>query len=124
MTHTRRRRRRGVAIILAAAVAMAFAAYAFTATNTVPASNAGDGSGAISGYTITNVQYQLEAANPANIDSVTFTTSASAGQVRAKVVASSTTYTSCSGGPTSWTCDFATNPTVVSADQLRVIAVQ
>ena len=124
MTHTRRRRRRGVAIILAAAVAMAFAAYAFTATNTVPATSAGDGSGAISGYTITNVQYQLEAANPANIDSVTFTTSASAGQVRAKVVASSTTYTSCSGGPTSWTCDFATNPTVVSADQLRVIAVQ
>ena len=124
MTHTRRRRRRGVAIILAAAVAMAFAAYAFTASNTVPATSAGDGSGAISGYTITNVQYQLEAANPANIDSVTFTTSASAGQVRAKVVASSTTYTSCSGGPTSWTCDFATNPTVVSADQLRVIAAQ
>jgi hypothetical protein len=124
MHQNRRRRRRGVAIILAAAVAMALAAYAFTATNTVPATQAGDGSGAISGYTISNVQYQLEAANPANIDSVTFTTSASAGEVQAKVVASSTTYTDCTGGPTTWTCDFATNPTVVSADQLRVIAVQ
>jgi hypothetical protein len=124
MTNTRRRRRRGVAIILAAAASMAFAAFAFTATNTVPDSSAGDGSGTISGYTISAVQYQLEAANPANIDSVTFTTSASAGQVRAKVVASSSTYTNCTGGPTSWTCDFATNPTVVSADQLRVIAVQ
>jgi hypothetical protein len=124
MSHNRKRRRRRVAIILAAAAAMAFAAFAFTATNTVPATNAGDGSGTISGYTITNVQYQLEAANPANIDSVTFTTSASAGTVRAKVVASSTTYTNCSGGPANWTCDFSTNPTVVSADQLRVIAVQ
>lgn len=124
MSHNRKRRRRGVAIILAAAVAMGFAAYAFTATNTVPASNAGDGSATISGYTITNVQYQLEAANPANIDSVSFTTSANAGTVKAKVVASSTTYTDCTGGPTSWSCDFASNPTVVSADQLRVIAVQ
>lgn len=124
MPQNRKRRRRGVAIILAAAVAMAFAAYAFTATNTVPGTQAGDGSGAISGYTISNVQYQLEAADPANIDSVTFTTSPAAGQVRAKVVAASGTYTSCTGGPTSWTCDFASNPTVVSADQLRVIAVQ
>jgi hypothetical protein len=124
MPQNRKRRRRGVAIILAASVAMALAAYAFTATNTVPATQAGDGSGAISGYTISNVQYQLEAANPANIDSVTFTTSANAGEVQAKVVASSTTYTDCTGGPTNWTCDFATNPTVVSADQLRVIAVQ
>jgi hypothetical protein len=124
MSQNRKRRRRGVAIILAAAVAMAFAAYAFTASNTVPASNAGDGSGTISGYTISNVQYQLEAANPANIDSVTFTTSASAGTVKAKVVAASTTYTDCTGGPTSWTCDLSPNPTVVSADQLRVIAVQ
>ncbi|HEX4745893.1 MAG TPA: hypothetical protein VFU99_03325 [Gaiellaceae bacterium] len=124
MSQNRKRRPRSVAIILAAAVAMAFAAYAFTASNTVPASSAGDGSGTISGYTITNVAYQLEAANPANIDSVTFTTSAAAGTVRAKVVSGSTTYTSCSGGPTNWTCDFSTNPTVVSADQLRVIAVQ
>ncbi len=124
MPQNRKRRRRGVAIILAAAVAMGFGAYAFTATNTVPASNAGDGSAAISGYTITNVQYQLEAANAANVNSVTFTTSANAGTVKAKVVASSTTYTDCTGGPTAWTCDFAPNPTVVSADQLRVIAVQ
>jgi hypothetical protein len=124
MSYNRRRRRRGVAVILAAAAAMAFAAYAFTATNTVPGSSAGDGSGAISGYTISNIQYQLEAANPANIDSVSLTTSANAGTVRVKVVAASTTYTACTGGPTNWSCDFSTNPTVVSADQLRVIAVQ
>ena len=43
------------------------------------------------GYTISAIQYQLEAANPANIDSVSFTTSASAGTVKVKVVASSTT---------------------------------
>jgi len=124
MSNTRKRRRRSVAIILAAAVAMALAAYAFTATNTVPATSAGDGSAAISGYTISSVQYQLESGAPANLDSVTFTTSAAANTVKAKVQASSTTYTDCTGGPTAWTCDFSPNPTVVSADQLRVIAVQ
>src|SRR5206468_481376 len=49
-------------------------AYGFAAANTVPASNAGDGSNAVSGYTITSVHYVLNAANPANIDTVTFTT--------------------------------------------------
>lgn len=122
MRQNRKRRRRGVAIILAAAVAMAFAAYAFTATNTVPQSRAGDGSGVISGYAISNIAYQLDANDPTLIDSVSFTTSAAAATVKAKVVASSTTYTNCAGGPTNWSCDFSPNPTVVSADQLRVIA--
>ena len=41
------------------AVALATGAYAFTATNTVPGSSAGSGSGTISGYTVSSVQYQL-----------------------------------------------------------------
>jgi hypothetical protein len=124
MLHSRSRRRRRLVFIVAAAAALAFAAYAFTATNTVPASKAGDGSGAITGYTVSNIQYQLEVANPANIDSVSFDVDAAAGTVKVKVVAASATYTACTGGPTSWSCNFATNPTVVSADEFRVIAVQ
>ena len=125
MWRTRSRRRRRTAVIIAAAAALAFAAYAFTAANTVPASKAGDGNGAISGYTVSNIAYQLEALNAANIDSVSFTLDAAAGTVKAKVVAASLTYTDCiNTGGFNWSCNFAINPTVVSADDLRVIAVQ
>ena len=115
-------RRHRLLVVLAVAVALGAGTYAFTATNTVPATNAGSGSGVISGYTITNVQYQLDNANPANIDSMTFTLSASASVAKAKVVASGA-YTDCTiAGGTAVTCDFSPNPTVVSADQLSVIA--
>jgi len=124
MSKNRSRRRRRTALIVAAAASLAFAAYAFTASNTVPASKAGDGYNTISGYTVTNVAYVL-ASNPANIDKVTFTLSDTATTVKAKVVNASTTYDSCSNsGGNNWSCDFATDPTVVSADELRVIAVQ
>jgi Tfp pilus assembly protein PilV len=124
MSQNRSRRRRRIAVILAAAAALAFAAYAFTASNTVPTSKAGDGNNTISGYAVTNVAYVL-ASNPATIDKVTFTLDAAAGTVKAKVVSSSSTYADCSNtGGTNWSCDFATDPTVLSADELRVIAVQ
>lgn len=124
MSQNRSRRRRRTALIVAAAAALAFAAYAFTASNTVDPSKAGDGYAAISGYTVTSVAYVL-ATNPANIDKVTFTLSATATTVKAKVVNASTTYDSCSNtGGNNWSCDFASDPTVLSADELRVIAVQ
>ena len=52
-----------------AAVAIAAGAYAFTASNTVPATNAGSGSGAITGYTVSNVAYTLD-SNPTLVDGV------------------------------------------------------
>ncbi len=60
------------ATVLVLAGAIVAGTYAFTAANTVPASHAGDGSGAVTGYTVTNVHYTLN-ANPATIDSVAFT---------------------------------------------------
>jgi len=125
MSHNRSRRRRRLVLVIAAAAALAFAAYAFTASNTVPATQAGDGSGAITGYTVSNIAYQLEALNPANIDSVSFTLSAVAGTVHAKVAAASLTFQACvNTGGNNWSCNFAVNPTVLSADEFRVIAVQ
>jgi len=104
-------------------VALAAGTYAFTATNTVPSSNAGSGSNTISGYTITNVQYQLNATTPSDIDSVSFTLSAPASQARVKIVQASSTYTTCSiSGGTSVTCNFSPDIAVASADELSVIA--
>jgi hypothetical protein len=112
-------------VVLTAAAALALGAYAFTATNIVPDSKAGKGEGAISGYTVSAVAYTLASSNPAVIDKVAFTLSSAAGTVKAKVVAASSTYTDCTvSGGTSVTCDFSPDPSVLSADELSVIAVQ
>ena len=109
--------------ILVVAAALATGAYAFTATNTVPSSNAGSGSGTISGYTVSGIAYTLNATTPSNIDSMTFTLNASAQTVKAKVVSGSTTYTDCSiAGGVNVTCDFSPDIAITSADQLSVIA--
>ena len=67
--------KRIIKVLLIAVVAFSFAsvATAYAAANTVPASNAGDGSGAITGYVISTIHYNLNAINPELIDSVTFT---------------------------------------------------
>jgi hypothetical protein len=56
---------------------LAVATYGFAAANTVPASNAGDGQAAISGFTVSNVHYTLDTVNPQNVSEVSFTLSPS-----------------------------------------------
>lgn len=100
---------------------LAGASYAFAATNTVPASFAGDGSGTISGYTVTNVHYVL-AASPVNIASVTFTLSNAAADVRISL--DGTTYVTCANSSgNNWSCTVS-GISVLSATNLRVIAVE
>ena len=101
--------------------------YAYTAANTVPASKAGDGSGAITGYTASSVHYNLNATNPQNIDSVTFTLNSApvAGStVKIKLVAAGSTWYSCtmSGTPAVNASCTTTGATVATADQLTVVA--
>jgi hypothetical protein len=115
-------RRRTVGALVVA-FALATGVYAFTATNTVPASNAGSGSGTISGYTVSGIAYTLNATTPSDIDSMTFTLNSSASTVRAKIVSGSTTYTTCSiAGGVNVTCNFAPDIDITTADQLSVIA--
>lgn len=112
-------------LVTAVASALALATYAYTASNVVPGSKAGKGEGAISGYTVSSVAYTLSASNPANIDSVAFTLDNPASTVKAKVVAASSSYTTCSvSGGTSVTCDFSPDVAVLSADELSVVSVQ
>ena len=58
---------------------LALAGAAVTAANTVPATSAGEGSAAVSGYTITNITYNLNGGTPSNVDTVTFTATADNG---------------------------------------------
>jgi hypothetical protein len=62
-----------IGTVLVLMFALVAGSLAFTAANTVPASKAGDGSGAVTGYTVSGIHYGLNASNPANVDSVSFT---------------------------------------------------
>lgn len=101
-------------IVLVAVVAAVVAggAYAFTAANTVPATNAGSGSGTVSGYTVTGIHYSLDSTTPNNINSMTFTISPavpSTGSGKVIVQAALT-----SGGPNNYTCSTDSAGTTVT----------
>jgi hypothetical protein len=57
-------------IVIAAFAILALSAFGFAAANTVNPSNAGDGDGAVSGFTISNIDYSLDTNG--DIDGVTF----------------------------------------------------
>ena len=123
MTIERRKGWRRVGTLILAAL-LALAVYAFAAANTVPATKAGDGSGAISGYTISAVHYGLNATNAANIDSVTFTlnsTPAAGSTMKIQLVAAGSWY-SCTNVAADVTCTTTTpQATVLAADNFRVV---
>ena len=113
--------------VLLLVLIFATSAFAFAATNTVPGSRAGDGAGGISGYTVTLVDYNLNPANPSNIDSVAFTLDAAAATVKISLVTGGTYYDcSSTNAPTNtnWSCDttVGTQATASAANELRVIA--
>jgi hypothetical protein len=114
-----------VLIILSAFV------YGFAAANTVPETGAGDGSGTVSGYTITNVNWTLLASSPNQLDGVDLDVAATAGAGAASdvrvTVDGGTTWVTCSG-PTgsTWACSFASGsePSVSAVSALQVVAVE
>ena len=119
--------------VILLALILSAVAYGFAAANVVPDSYAGEGTGNVSGYTISNIHYVLDVTgNPGMVSTVTFTTDVAvpaAGTVY--VVADNglgTQYESdaCTGlGGVNLSCDFSTNPvTVPSIENLRVVAAQ
>ena len=109
---------------LVAAGVIGSSVFAFTATNTLPANTyAGDGSVAISGFTISSIDYTLNATTPTNLDAVTFTIApTSASTVKVRLAAAGSWY-SCTNTAGSVSCA-TTSPqaTVSGATQLTVVA--
>ena len=117
--------RRRTIIVSVLALGIAVGVYAYAATNTVPGSTAGAGSGTISGYTVSNIQYSLNSTTPTNLDQVSFTiTPAAASTVKAQLASGGSWY-SCTNTTGSVTCN-TTSPqaTVAAATQLTVVATQ
>ncbi len=115
--------------VILLALILSAVAYGFAAANTVNAGNAGDGdSGVISGYDV-SVKYNLDATDPSDVDTVTLTldpTTATTVMVTTDNSATppASAWTDCTGSGATWTCDFSTNPSVLSVVFLRVVAVQ
>jgi hypothetical protein len=112
------------ATVLVVSGAIVAGTYAFTAANTVPDTKAGDGSGTVTGYVLSSVHYNLNAGNPANIDSVAFTldsTPVAGSTLRAQLAPAGSWY-SCTNAGTAVTCTTtAPQATVLAATNLRVI---
>jgi hypothetical protein len=99
--------------LLVLAVVLSAATYGFAAANTVPDGVAGEGSGGISGYTVTNVNYLLDSNDPTSFDSVSFDLSAAASDVYAGLSIDDATISwvglgDClSTGGFGWSCDLS-----------------
>src|SRR5580765_5266114 len=123
MRLSRSPRRARSLVPVALACALAVTVYAFAASNTVPATRAGDGSGAISGYTISSVSYGLNSTSLQNIDSVTFTISPTTATTVKASLNGGTTWYACTNSSGSVSCT-TTSPqaTVAAATTLQVVA--
>ena len=117
-------------VLLLPTLIVAVSVYAFAAANVVPESGAGDGTGAISGYTASNITYDTnDDGDPSTLDEVTFDLAATAGagaptEVFVEVDAGTNTWFTCSAGVSpSWSCTI-TGTNTVDADALNLVAAQ
>ena len=106
---------------------MAAAGSAFMAANTVPASKAGDGSGLVTGYSVSGIHYTL-ASNPQQVASVEFVLDSAppAGSTVKAQLATSGPWFDCtmSGTPAVNASCTTTGATVLGATNLTVVAAQ
>lgn len=124
-----RRRRRALPWITGAlaVVALAMGTIGLTASNAVPTTKAGDGAGAVSGYTVSGISYTLNASDPSNLDKVTFSvdTAPPAGATLRIELATGGSWYACTNVGTTVTCA-TTSPqaTVAGTSTLRVVIAQ
>jgi hypothetical protein len=115
-----------ILFVVVVVLVLAAATYAFAAANTVPPSKAGDGSGVVSGYTVSAIHYALNGTNPTTIDTVTFTldTAPVAGStIKIKLIAAGSTWFTCTNAGTAVTCNNGStlSAPVSTADSLEVV---
>lgn len=113
-----------IAPLMMAAVS-SVATYGLSSSNTPPVTRAGAGARPVSGYTVTNVHYNLNATDPRNIDSVTFDVDVgppAGAAMKVKLESAGTAWYGCSARGVTLTCD-TTVPQVTAAvaDELAVV---
>ena len=122
-------RKFGILFVVLALLVVAGAAYAFAAALTgIPAdSKAGQGAQDVGTYVISNVKYNLKAADPTKLDSVEFNLDAAATTVKVQLVKTTGTWYTCTGmGTTPILATCATTAAggldVSTIDELNIVA--
>ncbi len=131
---TQLRARYRLLILSILVVVLAAATYGFAAANTVESSQAGEGSGTISGYSVQNISYTLSSSDPSTFDAVTFelylddgstaapnTTTLQVGFSAAGGSPSSWYSCSVDGSVPNWICSIS-GESVQSAEEFHVVA--
>lgn len=99
-----------------------------TASNAVTPTKAGNGSGAITGFVVSGISYNLNANSPNNINSVTFTLDSAppAGStMRIRLTSAPGSWYACSNAGVAVTCATTVpQATVTATDTLRVVIAQ
>jgi hypothetical protein len=81
----------------------------------------GQGTGQLSGVTVTNVHYLTNPGDPTQIEAVEFDTDIFQGTVEVKLVSTSTDYFRCvKSSAQHWICSLS-DTSVASVDELRVV---
>lgn len=111
-------------VALAAIAVLAASSLGFAASNTVGASQAGDGTGTISGYNIDRVRYRLRPANPGILNAVVFRLDAPAQTVRAQLWPGGPWFSCRNTTGRNWRCPGtgSANAPVTQLAGLRVVA--
>ncbi len=94
-----------VLLFVLAVIVIAGSAYAFAAANTIPDNNVGSGVSTVSGYVISNIEYNFVAGDPTKVDTIEFDLDKPAGTVKIQLDATAIT------GDTDWdwtTCVIST----------------
>jgi hypothetical protein len=111
-----------ILVLVTAILILSGFTYAYAAANIVPATKAGDGSGVVSGFTVTSVAFNLDATNPTLISSVTFTLDSAATLVKIRLVSTGTVWYSCTGTTAIICATTSPQATVLATDTLQVVA--
>ncbi len=99
-----------------------FPVYAFASSNSGPAAS-GEGASAISGWLVSNLNYQLS-NDPSFVNAVSFDLDGAAGTVFVKLNSNSATYAACANVYRyHWQCDFSSGIRLSDMNEFRVIAV-
>jgi hypothetical protein len=99
-----------------------YSIYAFAASETTGYPVGGEGTSLSSGWTVSNVRYQL-GQDASKISAVEFDLDGVAAQVQVSLISSSAAFYSCVNvSGTHWFCDTFSQVSIAGVDELRVIA--
>jgi hypothetical protein len=113
-------RRAGSLGLLVAALLHGGVVYAFASSNTLPSGGSGEGSGAVSGVVVEDIDYRLRDSDPSRIDAVQFRLNEGPAAGSTVAVNVDGTWHDCSHSGSDVSCGLGGIP-VAQAGELRVV---